>query len=203
MPVETPPRSKNESDRPAKRLLTVAPAGLEQRFFEAGVALAKERRPAAKEIETTARPPAHASKGQRMTDQKPETYRLLELFRPAAPVILTAFSGIVVWSFHNFGWPGFVAYLLVGFVAGSVTGGLVGVPLISTWAVMGMTGGLFEGVYQGWQHYGWVGSVLGGLVGVVGGIVVALLPTMLMSFVLVMCGIDPFVNADSGKDQKV
>ncbi len=137
-----------------------------------------------------------------MTDQKPETYRLLELFRPAALVILMAISGIVVWSFHNFGWAGFLAYLLVGFVVGSVTGGLVGVPLISTWAVMGTTGGLYEGVYQGWQHYGWVGAVLGGLVGVVGGIVVAQLPTMLMSFVLVLCGIDPFVNAGTQDEQK-
>jgi len=59
-----------------------------------------------------------------MTDQKPKTYRLLELFRPVALVILTAISGIVVWSFHNFGWPGFLAYLLVCFVGGSVTGGV-------------------------------------------------------------------------------
>ena len=43
-----------------------------------------------------------------MTDQKPETYRLLELFRPVALVFLTAISGIVVWSFHNFEWPGFL-----------------------------------------------------------------------------------------------
>ena len=142
------------------------------------------------------------SKCERMTDQKPETYRLLELFRPVAPVILTGISGIVVWSFHNFEWSGFLVYLLVGFVVGSVTGGLVAVPAISTWAVMGMTGGLFEGVYQGWQHYGWVGAVLGGLIGVVGGIVVALLLSMLMSFVLVVCGIDPFVNADTGEGQK-
>jgi hypothetical protein len=141
------------------------------------------------------------SERERMTDQRPEPYRLLELFRPAALVVLTAFSGVVVWSFHNFGWPGFVAYLLVGFVAGSVTGGLVGVPLPPTWAVMA-AGSLFEGAYQGWQHYGWVGAVLGGLVGVVGGIVVALLLTMLMSLVLVMCGSNPFVNADEGQGQK-
>ena len=108
----------------------------------------------------------------------------------------------MVWSFHNFEWPGFVAYLLVGFFAGSIAGGLVGVPLISSWAVMGMTGGLFEGAYQGWQYYGWIGAVLGGLIGVVGGIVVALLLAMLMSFVLVMCGIDPFVNADTGEGRK-
>lgn len=134
-----------------------------------------------------------------MTDQNPKTYRLLELFRPVALVVLAAFSGVVVWSFHNFGWPGFLLYLVVAFLAGSIAGGLVGVPLISSWAVMGLTGGLFEGAYQGWQSFGWIGAVLGGLIGVVVGIVVAALLAMLMSFVLVMCGIDPFVNADTGE----
>jgi hypothetical protein len=136
---------------------------------------------------------------ERMTDHQSETHRLLELFKPVAPVILTAFSGVVVWSFHNFGWPGFLAYLVIGFFAGSIAGGLVGVPLISSWAVMGMTGGLFEGAYQGWQHHGWIGAVLGGLIGVVGGIVVAALLAMLLSLVLVLCGIDPFVNAEAGE----
>lgn len=131
-----------------------------------------------------------------MTDRNPETYRLLELFRPAAPVVPAAFGGAVVWAFHNLGWPGFVAYLLVAFVAGSVAGGLVGVPLPPTWAVMGVAGGQFEGAYQGWQHYGWAGAVLGGVVGVVGGLVATLLLTMLMSLALVVCGINPFVNAD-------
>ena len=40
MPVGTPHSFKNESDRPAKMLLSVAPAGLEQMFFEVGVPLA-------------------------------------------------------------------------------------------------------------------------------------------------------------------
>ena len=137
-----------------------------------------------------------------MTDQQPGTYRPLELFRPAALLILIAISGIVVWSFHNFESPGFLVYLLVGFFVGSVAGGLVGVPLISSWAVMGVAGGLFEGAYQGWQSFGWIGAVVGGLIGVVGGIVVALLLAMFMSFVLVMCGIDPFVNADTGEGRK-
>ena len=67
----------------------------------------------------------------------------------------------------------------------------------------GYARGLFEGVYQGWQNYGWIGAVLGGLIGVVVGIIVALLLSMFMSFVLVMCGIDPFVNADTEEGQKV
>ena len=135
--------------------------------------------------------------GLNMTDQQAQTYRLLELFKPVALMILTAISWIVVWSFHNFEWSGFLLYLVVGFFLGSVAGGLVGVPLISSWAVMGMAGGLFEGAYQGWQSFGWIGAILGGMVGVTGGIVVAMLLEMVMSFVLVMCGIDPFVNADT------
>jgi hypothetical protein len=67
---------------------------------------------------------------------------------------------------------------------------------------MTTAGGLFEGAYQGWQHYGWAGAVLGGLFGVVGGMVVALLLTMLLSLVLVLCGIDPFVNADEGQGRE-
>ncbi|MBS0262638.1 MAG: cupin domain-containing protein [Planctomycetes bacterium] len=39
MPVGTPHAFKNESDRPAKMLITVAPAGLEEFFSEVGVAL--------------------------------------------------------------------------------------------------------------------------------------------------------------------
>ena len=118
-------------------------------------------------------------------------------------MVLAAFSGVVVWSFHNFGWPGFLAYLVVGFFAGSIAGGLVGVPLISSWAVMGMTGGLFEGAYQGWQLHGWVGAILGGLAGGVVGIVVALLLSMLLSLVLVLCGIDPFVDAGRGREDRL
>ncbi len=34
------------------------------------------------------------------------------------------------------------------------------------------------------------------MIGVVGGLIVAMLLSIVMSFVLVMCGIDPFVNAD-------
>ena len=49
MPVGTPHSFKNQSDRPAKMLLSVAPAGLEQMFFEVGVPLA--------EGATTAMPP--------------------------------------------------------------------------------------------------------------------------------------------------
>ena len=41
MPVGTPHSFKNESGRPAKMILTVAPAGLEQMFFECGAPLAE------------------------------------------------------------------------------------------------------------------------------------------------------------------
>jgi mannose-6-phosphate isomerase-like protein (cupin superfamily) len=49
MPVGTPHSFKNESDQPAKMLITVAPAGLEEMFVEVGVPLA--------EGATTALPP--------------------------------------------------------------------------------------------------------------------------------------------------
>src|SRR5919199_1477477 len=49
MPVGTPHSFKNQSDRPAKMLISVAPAGLEEMFFEVGVPVAQEA--------TTARPP--------------------------------------------------------------------------------------------------------------------------------------------------
>ncbi len=39
MPVGTPHSFKNESDKPAKMLISVAPAGLEKMFFEVGVPL--------------------------------------------------------------------------------------------------------------------------------------------------------------------
>src|SRR3984957_8643117 len=41
MPVGTPHSFKNESDRPARMLISVAPAGLEKMFFECGVPLAE------------------------------------------------------------------------------------------------------------------------------------------------------------------
>jgi quercetin dioxygenase-like cupin family protein len=49
MPVGTPHSFKNDSDKPAKMLISVAPAGLEQMFFEVGVPLT--------EGATTALPP--------------------------------------------------------------------------------------------------------------------------------------------------
>lgn len=40
VPIGVPHSFKNESDRPARMLITVAPAGLEQMFFEVGSPLA-------------------------------------------------------------------------------------------------------------------------------------------------------------------
>jgi hypothetical protein len=39
MPVGTPHSFKNESGKPARMLISVAPAGLEQMFFEVGVSI--------------------------------------------------------------------------------------------------------------------------------------------------------------------
>ena len=52
MPVGTPHSFKNESTLPAKMLISVAPAGLEQMFFEVGVPVAQGA--------TTASPPTKA-----------------------------------------------------------------------------------------------------------------------------------------------
>jgi quercetin dioxygenase-like cupin family protein len=52
MPVGTPHAFKNESGRPARMLISVAPAGLEQMFFEVGVPMAPGT--------TTAAPPSKA-----------------------------------------------------------------------------------------------------------------------------------------------
>lgn len=41
MPIGTPHSFKNETNRPAKMLISVAPAGLEQMFFEVGVSVAQ------------------------------------------------------------------------------------------------------------------------------------------------------------------
>ena len=55
MPVGTPHSFKNESSRPAKMLISVAPAGLEQMFFEFGVPVAQGA--------TTAPPPTRTEIG--------------------------------------------------------------------------------------------------------------------------------------------
>src|SRR5215211_507381 len=51
MPVGTPHSFKNESGQPARMLISVAPAGLEQMFFEVGVPVGQA---------TTAPPPTKA-----------------------------------------------------------------------------------------------------------------------------------------------
>lgn len=56
MPVGTPHSFRNESDRPARMLISVAPAGLEQMFFECGVPLA--------EGSATAQPPTNEEIGK-------------------------------------------------------------------------------------------------------------------------------------------
>ena len=56
MPVGTPHSFKNESAKPAKMLISVAPAGLEKMFFEVGVPLA--------EGATTALPPTKEEIGK-------------------------------------------------------------------------------------------------------------------------------------------
>jgi quercetin dioxygenase-like cupin family protein len=56
MPVGTPHSFKNESDRPARMLISVAPAGLEKMFFETGNPVPQGA--------TTAPPPTNAEIGK-------------------------------------------------------------------------------------------------------------------------------------------
>src|SRR2546421_2848796 len=56
MPVGTPHSFKNESGKPAKMLISVAPAGLEKMFFEVGVPVAQGA--------TTALPPTKEEIGR-------------------------------------------------------------------------------------------------------------------------------------------
>ncbi|MGL4551693.1 MAG: cupin domain-containing protein, partial [Gemmataceae bacterium] len=56
MPAGTPHAFRNEGDRPARMLITVAPAGLEEMFFEVGVPLP--------EGSTAASPPDEAEIGR-------------------------------------------------------------------------------------------------------------------------------------------
>jgi hypothetical protein len=116
--------------------------------------------------------------------------------RAIALTVLAVISGFIVWSFHNFDWFAFIASLLTCAFLGIMTGAFVGVSLFSSLGTMACFGGLGEGAIQGWIHFGWVGAILGGLIGIVGGSIIGMLPLMLTHFALVVCGIDPFANLD-------
>jgi hypothetical protein len=105
-----------------------------------------------------------------MAERKTRRSALPDLPRAVALLVLAGLSAFVVWSFHAAEWPGFLAALVIGGVLGFLAGGLVGVHLPPTLATMLVFGGLFEGVYWGWQCGGWAGAVLGGPVGVLGGV---------------------------------
>ena len=111
-------------------------------------------------------------------------------------------SGGIVWSFHNSDGPTFIASLIIGGFLGFLAGGLVGVHLFPSLGTMAAFGGLFEGVFQGWTNFGWGGAIAGGLIGIVAGSIIAGLPVMLIHFVMIICGIDPFVNPDSSEETK-
>jgi hypothetical protein len=66
MPVGTPHSFKNESGKPARMLISVAPAGLVQMFFEIGVPVANGA--------TTAPPPTKAEI-DKLLDRAPVRHR--------------------------------------------------------------------------------------------------------------------------------
>jgi hypothetical protein len=139
----------------------------------------------------------------KMAGQPSETLGFPDPVKAVVLLMLAGISGFVVWSFHNADWPSAVAAFVIGGFVGLMAGGLVGVHLLPTLMALMAFGGLFEGMFQGWSSYGWAGAILGGIIGFVAGHIVVLLSMMLVHFVLIVCGIDPFANLDSSEAKKI
>ena len=138
-----------------------------------------------------------------MNEPRTEELRLHNQLTAIALIVLAGISGIIVYSCHNFDWPVFLATVVIGGVFGYTAGGLVGVRLFATLATMAFFGGIFEGVYRGWEYAGLLGAILGGFIGIVAAFIVAVwLPLMLTCLVLNLCGIDPFANLHSTEEEK-
>jgi hypothetical protein len=123
--------------------------------------------------------------------------------RAIAIVVLACIAGGLVWSFHHLEIPAFIGTLVLGCVAGFLAGGLVGVYLYPSLTMMFMFVGLFEGLARGWSSFGVIGAILGGTVGMVIAMIVCMLPLILVTFIMVLCGVDPFVNADSASESPI
>jgi hypothetical protein len=133
-----------------------------------------------------------------MVDQLPRQISFVSyLPKGIALLVLAGISAFIVWSFHTVDWPLAVAALLISGFMGLMVGGLVGVHLLPTLMALTAFAGLFEGIFQGRAAFGWIGAIVGGMIGLVAGPIVTLLPVMLIHFVLLVCGIDPLANMDS------
>jgi len=137
-----------------------------------------------------------------MTEQPTEKPGLPDLPKGIALVVLAGISAFIVWLFNNADWPACVASLIIGGFFGFLAGGLVGVHLFPTLGAMVAFGVIGEGIMLGHSFYGWVGAILGALLGVVGAIAAVTLPLMLIHLILIICGIDPFTTHDRVEDKK-
>lgn len=129
-----------------------------------------------------------------MTDHPMEKLRWPGLPRAFVLMVLFGLSGGIVWSFHNTDGTMFIAALVFGCFFGFLAGGIVGVHLFPSLGMMAVCGGIMEGVVHGWSHYGFLGAVFGGLIGIVAACVILMLPLMLTHFALIVCGIDPLAH---------
>jgi hypothetical protein len=138
-----------------------------------------------------------------MLQQTDETLGWPDKPRAIALIILVCIAGFLVWSFHQFHLPAFIATFVICCIAGYLAGGLVGVPLVSSLTTMFMFAGLFEGLVRGWSTFGLLGAVLYGTIGAVAAVVVCMLLLMLVTFVIVLRGDDPFVNTESTSEHPI
>ncbi len=138
-----------------------------------------------------------------MTEQPIEKPGWPGLPRAIALIVLLGLSGGIVWSYHNTDGTTFIAALVSGCFFGFLAGGLVGVPIIPSLGMMAIFGGILEGIVQGWSRYGFIGAVLGGVIGIVAVCVIAMLPMMLIHFVMIICGKDPLANMKTPEEVAV
>jgi hypothetical protein len=129
-----------------------------------------------------------------MTEQPTEQSGSLNIPKIISLAVLACTSGFMVWSYHFTDLPVFIATIVVGCIFGFLAGGLVGVRLVPTFGMMLFFSGFFEGTIRGWLYIGWLGAVLGAPIGIVLGLFLVWLPLMLVHLVLILSGVDPFVD---------
>ena len=123
-----------------------------------------------------------------------DTVNPIVVYRFIGVFLLAAISGSLLFLVHQLAWPWFAVLLFVGAFAGLFVGFHFGVPLQLTMATMAVVAGFLEGVYQGWQAYGLLGAMLGGLAGVFASVILIMLTLASMSVVIILCAKNPFVN---------
>ena len=112
--------------------------------------------------------------------------------RTVSLIALVGLSGGIVWSFHHFDRPFFIAVFIAGCFLGVLAGGLVGIHSPSSLGTMALLGGILEGIVQGWTRGGFVGLLLGGFFGVGVAVIFVMLLLMLTHAVMIVCGKDPY-----------